>query len=216
MILTDDYFAKQTFGKERSVLYLATAMPNQKIDKKELIKCALSVFKEKGYHKTSMSDIAEACDILKGSIYHYVSGKEELMVEVLFALKEHYAKKVFSMAYDDEFDPEDRLSMLATKAEEIFLDAKTGNFFVNIGLETKNTVPAFQSVIAHFFAEWIEALAHLFKYKISDKEARLHAEVVVAEVEGAAMLTQLLDDDQYLKRTNKKIVEVFNKWPLKA
>lgn len=187
-------------------------MPKQKIDKTELIKSALKVFREKGYHKTSMSDIAVACQILKGSIYHYVASKEELMSEVLSALKEHYSQKVFMMAYDDEFDPEDRLSMLAIKAEDIFLEAQNGNFFVNIGLETKNTVPAFQEIIKSFFEEWIKALEHLFKYKISDEEARVHAEVVVAEVEGAAMLTQLLNDEHYLKRTNKKIVEVFSKW----
>lgn len=187
-------------------------MPRKKIERKDLIKHSLHVFKEKGYHKTTMSDIAGECGLLKGSIYHYVESKEALMCEVLETLKDHYANKVFSLAYDDQFQPEDRLRMLAVKSEEIFLEERSGNFFVNIGLETKNTVEEFQSVIREFFEEWIRSLTYLFSFKLSEKEARLNAEVVVAEVEGAAMLTSLLDDDQYLKRTNRKIMELFGKW----
>jgi len=187
-------------------------MPRKKIERKDLIKHSLDVFKEKGYHKTTISDIANACGLLKGSIYHYVESKEALMVEVLETLRDHYMNKVFSLAYDDNFQPEDRLRMLAVKSEEIFLEERNGNFFVNIGLETKNTVEEFQSVIREFFEQWIRSLTYLFSFKLPENEARLNAEVVVAEVEGAAMLTSLLDDDQYLKRTNRKIIEFFGTW----
>jgi TetR/AcrR family transcriptional repressor of nem operon len=184
-------------------------MSRQKIDRKELIRTSLGVFKEKGYHKTTMADIADACGLLKGSIYHYVESKESLMMEVLETLKEHYVKKVFQWAYEEEYEPEDRLKILAKKAEETYLDEKGGNFFVNIGLETRHVVPAFDQVIQEFFHHMIEALAFLYAYKTNEKDARLLAEIVVAEVEGAAIMSQLLNDDEYLLRTNKKMVEEF-------
>jgi AcrR family transcriptional regulator len=43
---------------------------------------ALRLFKEKGYHATSMRDIAEAVGINKGSLYSYIKSKEDLLVPV--------------------------------------------------------------------------------------------------------------------------------------
>ena len=43
---------------------------------------ALRLFKEKGYHATSMRDIAAAVGINKGSLYSYIKSKEDLLVPV--------------------------------------------------------------------------------------------------------------------------------------
>src|ERR671935_2451137 len=48
----------------------------------EVYAAALRLFREKGYHATSMQDIAEAVGLYKGSLYHYIGGKEELLVQV--------------------------------------------------------------------------------------------------------------------------------------
>jgi AcrR family transcriptional regulator len=48
----------------------------------ELYAAALRLFNEKGYHATSMQDIATALGLYKGSLYHYIGGKEELLVQV--------------------------------------------------------------------------------------------------------------------------------------
>lgn len=187
-------------------------MPKQKIDRDDLLRYALNVFMKKGYYHTTVADIAEACGLLKGSIYHYIESKEALMTEVLEHLKQHYAKNVFAWAYDEDYEPEDRLQMLASKAEEIFLDRHYGNFFVNVGMETRNSIESFHKPILGFFEEWIQALTYLYSFVTDEKDARLTAEMVVAEVEGAAVLSQLLEDPEYLKRTNRKIVDIYTRW----
>jgi AcrR family transcriptional regulator len=45
----------------------------------EVYAAALRLFTEKGYHATSMQDIAAAVGLYKGSLYHYIGGKEELL-----------------------------------------------------------------------------------------------------------------------------------------
>ncbi len=184
-------------------------MAKPKIDRKTLLRNSLSVFKEKGYNGTSMNDLAQANGLLKGSIYHYIEGKEALMLEVLTALKEHYINKVFSKAYDEMLTPYERLKELASRAEEIFVFEDGGDFFVNIGLETKKVVPAFGEVIAEFFAEWIKTMKYLYEFVVDEAEAQEKAEVVVAEIEGAVILMRLLDDANYLQRTNQKLLKEF-------
>ena len=48
----------------------------------EVYAAALRLFMEKGYHATSMQDIAAAVGLYKGSLYHYIGGKEDLLVLV--------------------------------------------------------------------------------------------------------------------------------------
>ncbi len=43
---------------------------------------AVRIFREKGYHAASMQNIADAVGLQKGSLYHYISSKEELLFKI--------------------------------------------------------------------------------------------------------------------------------------
>ena len=45
----------------------------------QLLEAATHLFKEKGYHSTSMQELAEALGLQKGSLYYYIESKEELL-----------------------------------------------------------------------------------------------------------------------------------------
>jgi AcrR family transcriptional regulator len=49
----------------------------------QLLETATRLFKEKGYHNTSMQDLADALGIQKGSLYYYIESKEELLQRLL-------------------------------------------------------------------------------------------------------------------------------------
>lgn len=44
---------------------------------------AIRLFHEKGFHATSMQDIADAVGLQKGSLYHYISSKEDLLTVIV-------------------------------------------------------------------------------------------------------------------------------------
>jgi AcrR family transcriptional regulator len=48
----------------------------------ELTREAARLFAEKGYHGTSIGDLADALGVQKGSLYHHIRGKEDLLWEV--------------------------------------------------------------------------------------------------------------------------------------
>jgi TetR/AcrR family transcriptional repressor of nem operon len=184
-------------------------MPKAKIDRKTLLRNALSVFKLKGYSATSMQDLAQANGLLKGSIYHYVESKEALMIEVLEALHDHYINKVFIKAYDEGMGPLERLEELALRSEEIFMHEEGGDFFVSIGLETQKSNPSFAWIIKQFFEEWINTLEHLYAFVVEGDEARDKAELTVSEIEGSVILMRILNDPMYLQRTNRKLLDEY-------
>lgn len=49
----------------------------------EIIQAAAQIFRQKGYHGTSMQDIADAVALKKASLYHHVSGKQDILVSIL-------------------------------------------------------------------------------------------------------------------------------------
>jgi len=53
------------------------------MSRKAILRAAATIFQEKGYHAASMQDIAEAVDLKKGSLYHHVSSKQEILLALL-------------------------------------------------------------------------------------------------------------------------------------
>lgn len=51
--------------------------------KQAILNAAAEIFHRKGYHATSIQDIAEEVGMLKGSLYYYIDSKNELLVEIL-------------------------------------------------------------------------------------------------------------------------------------
>ncbi|MGB0431192.1 MAG: TetR/AcrR family transcriptional regulator [Bacteroidia bacterium] len=181
-------------------------MPSQKVDKEQIIKDSLKVFKERGYHKTSMADIGKACGLLKGSIYHYFKSKEELMEAVIDFLNSYYQSKVFSIKHNSTLNGNQKLNFLIQKSEDIFLTDKGGCLMASIGLETVNVVPIFTNKIRAFFQSWIECFTQIFSDKYNQTIAQEMAEFSVAEIEGSVMLMQIFQDDKYLKNAHKRIL----------
>jgi len=48
-----------------------------------ILEAAAQVFRQKGFHGTSMQDIAKAVNLQKASLYHHVSSKQEILLALL-------------------------------------------------------------------------------------------------------------------------------------
>lgn len=48
-----------------------------------LLATALELFASRGYHDTTMADLAQSAGVSKGLIYHYFSGKKELLAALI-------------------------------------------------------------------------------------------------------------------------------------
>lgn len=61
----------------------------------DILDTAAQVFRQKGFHGASMSDIAAALDVQKPSLYHHVKSKQEILLALLdralVMLTEHIA-----------------------------------------------------------------------------------------------------------------------------
>lgn len=65
----------------------------------QILVAAARIFREKGYHATSVQDIAEAVGLLKGSLYHYIRSKEQLLARLFEGALEDTVNDLESIAH---------------------------------------------------------------------------------------------------------------------
>ncbi|NKY60606.1 TetR/AcrR family transcriptional regulator [Nocardia flavorosea] len=84
---------------------------------KEIMSAAANLFLEKGYDATSIQDIADSVGLLKGSLYHYVSSKEDFL---FYVIKDTYAIALDEMSRVLELDVEPIARMAAFVRSHVF------------------------------------------------------------------------------------------------
>ena len=75
-----------------------------------IIQTAAQIFREKGYHGTSMQDIADAVQLQKASLYHHVTSKQDILFTILEQAQDMLIADMRPVV-DSELNPEDKLRL---------------------------------------------------------------------------------------------------------
>lgn len=183
-------------------------MPIQKITKEEILQKSQEVFWRQGYFNTSMSDLAAACGLFKGSFYHHFASKEALMKAILETTRERLQTTVFSIAHNDTWLPPERLSKMLKKLGKTLLMPNGGCFIGNMTIQTANQVPEFAEILRGVFDDWIAAMSLIYQTKYPQEEAHRLAEIAVMEFQGAVMLSQVYKNYDFVTAVFKKSIDV--------
>ncbi len=76
----------------------------------DIIQAAAAIFRRKGYHGTSMQDIADAVGLQKASLYHHITSKQD----ILFAILEQALDLLIAdmrAVVDSDLTPEEKLKL---------------------------------------------------------------------------------------------------------
>ena len=74
----------------------------------ELLEIAAQIFARKGYKSTTLQDIADEFGVLKGSLYHYIRSKDDLLFEVIRSVYGEGLKNLQDLG-SANLDPVERL-----------------------------------------------------------------------------------------------------------
>ncbi|MFZ5641821.1 MAG: TetR/AcrR family transcriptional regulator [Bacillota bacterium] len=90
----------------------------------QIIKAAVKVFSEKGFHDAKVEDIAQLADVGKGTVYEYFSSKTELFQEMFRAGMQFYMENIRSEAGGIGASCRDRLMKIAEVHLQFIIDYK--------------------------------------------------------------------------------------------
>src|SRR4029079_10204677 len=89
---------------------------------REVLDAAARVFYERGYSDASVQDVADELGILKGSLYHYIDTKEDLLFRLLQETHDEIYLILEEVAALEGLNPIDRLEIYIRKQVEYNID----------------------------------------------------------------------------------------------
>jgi AcrR family transcriptional regulator len=101
------------------------------IKKSWILDKAGMLFWQKGYHGTSMRDIAAACDCKAANIYNYFKGKEDILFEVIKDITERAVDSVLHLENDETTSPVDQLRSLIDSHLGVLLQMKKSSVLIS-------------------------------------------------------------------------------------
>lgn len=90
-----------------------------------------ALFWEKGYHDTSMRDIAEACECEPANIYNYFASKEDILFEVIKEITEQTVVSVERLENDEITNPIEQLRLLIKSHFELLSRMKHSSVLIS-------------------------------------------------------------------------------------
>lgn len=177
------------------------------IKKEELVSIAGNLFRMKGYAGTSIDDIAKACALTKGSLYHHFSGKEELALAALDQVHQFYREKIFALILESNPAGPRELAAFNAAIEEFFRRHPHGCLLANLSMEAGIVAEPFGACIAAFFNDWLSCYAKVFGAYYTPAAAMAKAEDALAIVQGCVLMNRIRHNLQPLRRQHAELVK---------
>ncbi|WP_181833106.1 TetR/AcrR family transcriptional regulator [Bacillus taeanensis] len=130
----------------------------------EIVRSATKLFKEHGYPATSIQDIAEDCQIAKGSVYKYFSSKEDLFNAVFDQCQNNFFQQIERMSIDSSCTNKERFLQQIIFRFQYFIEHK----YIFIDLQeipieqNPKLMPLRLRVRAKFMNWYKECLVHVY------------------------------------------------------
>lgn len=96
----------------------------EKLSKRKMLNKARTLFWSKGYHGTSMRDIANAYGCKPANIYNFFSNKEDILYQVLVGAMEEIIAPLAEIENECDLDPVEQVRLVITSHLKVTLKYK--------------------------------------------------------------------------------------------
>lgn len=105
-----------------------------------IFRVAAGIFCERGFHATSIHEIAEAVQLTKAGLYYYIKGKRDLLYRIMDLAMQSIEEKVIDVARDAD-DPAERLRVVVHEHAKLVAQKGSAPFAILVdeleGLEVE-------------------------------------------------------------------------------
>jgi TetR/AcrR family transcriptional repressor of nem operon len=153
---------------------------HEKVDAKTrsaIVEASMNLFARRGYHGTSIAQIAQATGLTKGALYWYFKGKEELFLTVLDTIREKWQETVMAKV--------EAIQGTVQKLEQLFdatsemVAAENTPFSMHLFLVSAGAQPEmreFEEAIRAAYAGYVKIIADTIKTGQEEGEVRRDAD----------------------------------------
>ncbi|MCP4714320.1 MAG: TetR/AcrR family transcriptional regulator [Deltaproteobacteria bacterium] len=130
--------------------------------REEIFEAALVCFNEKGFHKTSIDDIAQKTGITKGGVYYHFKSKKNLFIQLFNIKVNDYFTRVTTPVADNK-NAAEYIQHLVQRSEKIFhKNADILRFCLEfIWMSTRDQ--ELRSVVTAFYKQRVSSFAEIIR-----------------------------------------------------
>ncbi|TKC05381.1 TetR/AcrR family transcriptional regulator [Pedobacter polaris] len=184
-----------------------------------IIEKTAPIFNKKGFAGTSLNDITAATGLTKGSIYGNFANKDEVALAV-FDYNFERANAGISQQIAGQKDAESKLLVYVSAYTDFFNTQceQGGCPVLNTAVEADDTHPKLRKKAAAAVLAWKNKIVAIINDGIANKEFRSEvnasqmALTMIAMIEGAIMISKLLNDKNHIadvmQSMKKMIIEL--------
>mgnify|MGYP001317691722 CR=1 FL=1 len=153
---------------------------NEKNDTKtrnSIVEASMNLFARRGYHGTSIAQIAEATGLTKGALYWYFKGKEDLFLNVLDTIRDKWQQAVMDRVEATEGTIR-KLEQLFDATSEL-VAGEGAPFSMHLFLVSAGAQPEmreFEDAIRAAYAGYVKIIADTIKTGQEEGEVRRDAD----------------------------------------
>ena len=168
-------------------------MGNAVLHKESLVRTAMRLFRQQGYASTGLQQILAESGAPKGSLYHYFPSGKEALGEAAVILAGRLIREMLEGHAARHAEPKAFLraycrTMAGWMEESAF---SSGCPIATTLLETVPASPAITAVGRRAVDAWVDVVAEVFERSgYARRDARERAELVIAAMEGALILSR--------------------------
>jgi TetR/AcrR family transcriptional regulator, transcriptional repressor for nem operon len=170
--------------------------PTPSPTRERLIQAAVSLFWEKGYANTSMSDLLKHADVNSGSFYHFFTSKEDLLIAMLDRYQAMLRPMLLDPAWEGVDDPIERVFALLARYRTLIVETECtyGCPIGRLALEISPEQREVHQLLARNFDGWAAAVRDCLDRAADRLPADVNRErlswFVLTVMEGGVMLSR--------------------------
>lgn len=128
----------------------------------EIYRAAATIFAEKGYHATSIHEVAATVHLTKAGLYYYIDGKQDLLYRIMQFALDALESEVVAVALE-ETDLVDRLRTVVVRHASLILEGRAEltilvNELEGLTEDRQSSIKARQLSYVHFIRDTLAAL----------------------------------------------------------
>lgn len=167
-----------------------------------------NVFKDYGYEGASLSILSKATGLEKSSLYYrFPEGKKQMAEEVLTFTQSWIEENILEKLKED-ISAEKKLALFSKQIGNIYDNGKD-SCLLNMLSTTKYEDNPFAELINATFKSLKSALENIaMQAGVNKKQAKLRAETVLVEIQGALVLSRATGTCEPFKHMQRRLPEI--------
>ncbi|MFN3234404.1 MAG: TetR/AcrR family transcriptional regulator [Gammaproteobacteria bacterium] len=176
----------------------------------KIISAAMECFLAKGYHGTSVNELAEKCHIRKPSVFHYFNSKESIALEVIGYIQEHCNRFIFTYSENKSTITDEKRAKSFLKAlDQYFIRDPKSQLVGLLARELRSVSEVFEQPIQQYYDAWKDAIEIILSPFHSKAETKRLVRESLVQIHGTVLMAQILGDDEYLKNAPKELEDLW-------